>query len=90
MKSKKGHHTSRKHRVKDDVDDQNKKELDAIAADEKAKAAAIAYQKRWNQFDGSFHNDDGSQILPDGSHVRGVNKFVATNSHEEEDDDVDD
>ena len=57
-KSKKGKHTARKHR--DDVDDQTQGELSAIAAEEKAKAAAAEYKKRWNQFDGSFHNDDGS------------------------------
>ena len=88
-KSKKGKHTARKHRVRDDEDFQNQKEVTAtkasIAAEEKAKAAAADYKKRWNQFDGSFHNDDGSQILPDGTPVNGVNKFATTNRYKKDD-----
>lgn len=95
MKSKKGHHTSRKHRVKDDVDDQHEGEMATVkkdfqdretAAKNKAIADRLAFeeserQRKWNQFDGSIHQDDGSRVLPDGSIVKGVNNYVKKRNH---------
>lgn len=77
-KSKKVKHHARKHR--DDVEDQQKGEMASAKKDaqDKENAAKLAFEeserkRKWNQFDGSNHLDDGSRILPDGTTVSGVN-----------------
>ena len=47
------------------VDDQNR-----------IKQQKAEHDAKWNQFDGTFHLDDGSRQLKDGKVVGGVNKFA--------------
>ena len=65
---------------KDDVEDQHEGEMAAVKKEfqDRETAARKAFEeserkRRWNQFDGSIHQDDGSRVLPDGSSVAGVN-----------------
>ena len=86
--------STKKHK-KDDVEDQHEGEMANVKkefedretiAKNKEIAARKAFEeserkRRWNEFDGSIHKDDGSRVLPDGSTVAGVNTALKLKNH---------